>query len=42
MCTFDDTKVTPGEYYNVNDRLYYCPGSDISKSALANLILRVE
>lgn len=42
MCAFDDAKVVPGEYYNVNDSIYYCPGSNMNTNTYRHLILKVE
>lgn len=41
MCTFDDAKTVPGEYYNVNDNIYYVPGSNANINTYRHLILKV-
>lgn len=41
MCTFDDAKTVPGEYYNVNDNIYYVPGSNANVNTYRHLLLKV-
>lgn len=41
MCAFDDAKVVPGEYYSINDSIYYVPGSNANINTYRHLILKV-